>query len=531
MLHKIHKILKITKPLNNRLSILSVVVALAIFVTVCGFSTIDYSDTNRAKYICAFIRHVTWHNNETKLIMGVLDKDTEFVDEMSQLSVSENLAGKTLTVVLLNSLENLPELHLLYVNKNLYPNVKIDSLMAVAQANRFLLITEASDFHQSMVNFVVLENMYFEINEEALEQAGFGYSEDMSLASIKNRKDWETLYREALTDLEMLRSEIDENLFHLEELRALLRMHQIIIVLSVLIIIILAVFGVYAYRNYKKKQQINRLLEAQNEEITVQLEQIARQNREITDSLIYAQRIQNAVLPTSTKLRDYVDMFIFYRPRDIVSGDFYWMSKKEDKLVIVAADCTGHGVPGAFMSMLGVSFLNEIVNKEHEMYANEILNKLRESVIRSLNQAGHDEYIHDGMDVALCVIDYPSMTLQYAGAHNPLILVRNGELTEIKADKMPVAYCNFRGNKEFTNRVIPLLHDDCIYMFSDGYADQFGGSEEITKKYSSKRLRHTLLEIAQLSTKEQEKKIVQHYDQWKGSQTQTDDVLLIGIKV
>ena len=237
------------------------------------------------------------------------------------------------------------------------------------------------------------------------------------------------------------------------------------------------------------------------------------------------------ILPTPNVLYGYVDMFIFYRPRDIVSGDFYWMSKKEDRLIIVAADCTGHGVPGAFMSMLGVAFLNEIVNKKNELYANEILNKLRESVIVSLNQSGRDEYTKDGMDVALCVIDYTSMTLQYAGAYNPLILIRNSELTEIKADKMPVAYSDFHGNKAFTNNIVPLLPDDRIYMFSDGYADQFGGFEEKSKKYSSKRLKNTLLEICQLPINEQEKIIAQHYDQWKGSHEQIDDVLLMGIRI
>jgi len=314
---------------------------------------------------------------------------------------------------------------------------------------------------------------------------------------------------------------------------ATLKMQNVIMVLGLLMILILAVFFLYVYRNFKRNQRMNKILNTQNEEIIRHRDLIAHQNKEITDSIIYARRIQNAVLPAPKALMEYLEMYIFYRPRDIVSGDFYWMSKKDDKLIIVAADCTGHGVPGAFMSMLGVAFLNEIINREDELYANEILNKLRDNVISSLNQAGRmeeeSEHTKDGMDIALCVIDYPSMTLQYAGAYNPLLLIRNKELIEIKADKMPVAYSDYHGEKKFTNNLIPLFTADCIYMFSDGYADQFDGNDE--KKYSRARLKSKLLEVNELPMKEQEKIMAQSYDEWKGVNKQIDDVLLIGIRI
>jgi serine phosphatase RsbU (regulator of sigma subunit) len=229
-------------------------------------------------------------------------------------------------------------------------------------------------------------------------------------------------------------------------------------------------------------------------------------------------------------------MFIFYRPRDTVSGDFYWMSKKKGKLVIVAADCTGHGVEGAFMSLLGVAFLNEIVNKENEVFANEILNKLREHVVNSLNQPAElateeEEHVKEGMDIALCVIDYPTLSLQFTGAQNPLIIIRNGEIIEIKADKMPVGYSEDHLDKTFTNNSITLETGDCLYIFSDGYAHQFGGDAEKTKKFSSKRLRAALLEVSSLPMSEQERKMIQLHDEWKGNNDQTDDVLLIGMRV
>jgi len=176
------------------------------------------------------------------------------------------------------------------------------------------------------------------------------------------------------------------------------------------------------------------------------------------------------------------------------------------------------------------------VNKENEVYANEILNKLREHVVNSLNQPAvgsaaseQQEHAKEGMDIALCVIDHQTSTLQYAGAYNPLIMIRNGELSEIKADKMPVAYSDYHGNKAFTNNLVPLMKGDCIYMFSDGYADQFGGSEE--KKFSSKRLKASLLEVSSLPMNEQEKIMEQYHDNWKGNKNQIDDVLLIGIRI
>jgi serine phosphatase RsbU (regulator of sigma subunit) len=326
---------------------------------------------------------------------------------------------------------------------------------------------------------------------------------------------------------------------HLEQLHA----QNVIITMGGLLVVFLLGFGIYVFINFKQKQRINKALEAkneeiqaqneeiqaQNDEITCQRDRIALQNKEITDSIIYAQRIQRAVLPT-TDMMSNLDIFIFYRPRNIVSGDFYWMSQKDDKLIIVAADCTGHGVPGAFMSMLGVAFLNEIVTSETDVYANNILNRLRANIIRSLKQTGKTniEESKDGMDIALCIIDYPSMTLQYAGAYNPLILIRDNTLQEIKADKMPVAY--FADGKEtFTNHLIPLLSGDCLYMFSDGYADQFGGPDK--KKFSSKRLKESLLSGHSLPMKEQEKKMAAMYDEWRGITEQVDDVLLMGIKI
>ena len=321
----------------------------------------------------------------------------------------------------------------------------------------------------------------------------------------------------------------------LEQQQQAVNYQKIIVVIVSITLICAAIMLGIIFRANKRNKQANVKLKAQNAEIVKHHDLIAHQKKEITDSIIYARRIQRAMLPMPKMLKDDLEMYIFYRPRDIISGDFYWMTKRDDRLIIVVADCTGHGVPGAFMSMLGITFLNEIVGKENEVLANEILNKLRDNVVRSLNQTGRlkkeKEYTRDGMDIALCVIDYPRMFLQYAGAYNPLILIRNGELREIKANRMPVAYSDDYGKKKFTNNLISLLPNDCIYMFSDGFADQFGGNGEKSKKYSVKRLKSTLLNVCELPMKKQKRIMAIAYDDWKGDHEQIDDVLLVGIRI
>ena len=355
-----------------------------------------------------------------------------------------------------------------------------------------------------------------------------------SLSKEENRMNVQNLTMQY--EFEKNMTEKNENIkAQLERQQQSVRYQRIIVLIISITLICMAIMMGIIFRANKRNKQTNVKLKAQNEQITKHHNLIVRQNKEITDSIIYARRIQRAILPTPKMLNDDLEMYIFYRPRDIVSGDFYWMSKKEDKLIIVVADCTGHGVPGAFMSLLGVTFLNEIVGKENEVYASEILNKLRENVVRSLNQAGRleeeKELTKDGMDIALCVIDYPRMFLQYAGAYNPLILIRNGEMREIKANRMPVAYSDEYGKKKFTNNLISLMPNDCIYMFSDGFADQFGGSEGKSKKYSAKRLKSKLLDVCELPMNEQKKIMATTYDEWKGDHEQIDDVLLVGIRI
>ncbi len=304
---------------------------------------------------------------------------------------------------------------------------------------------------------------------------------------------------------------------------------QRIFLISVIgISVIILGFGFVVYRQYQEKKRANILLEEQNIEIKQQRDQIFQQKQEITDSIQYASRIQNAVLPPDSMLSKLQDHFILFKPRDIVSGDYYWMTLKDNKTIVAAADCTGHGVPGAFMSMLGISFMNEIVNKSDTTQANEILNQLRGNVIASLGQTGVEGEAQDGMDLALCVIDTKDLKIQFSGAYNPLYLIRNDELIEYKPDKMPIGIHREKSDP-FSNHIIDVEVGDALYMFSDGYVDQFGGSKQ--KKFMTKNFKELLLRINKKPMQEQRDILDSTILEWMGGVEQIDDILVLGLRI
>lgn len=349
--------------------------------------------------------------------------------------------------------------------------------------------------------------------------------------------------------------------------------------------VLILIFSVFLFRLYSQKKKANLLLSEkniqisqQNEEITAQRDEIEaqrdqievqrdnaenqrdlifHQKHEIESSIHYAKRIQTALLPLKEIISQSVnEYFILFYPRDIVSGDFYWATKKGNQLVVVAADCTGHGVPGAFMSMLGISFLNEIVNRLAAigpLEAFEICNQLRKQVISSLHQTVEEGGTKDGMDISLIVLDLIQQDndskklhrLQFVGANNPLYIVSKSEskklkekgeelstsdfqLYELKGDKMPIGV-HERQQIPFTNQEILLSSGSQIYLFSDGYADQFGGPKE--KKFKYAQLKEKILSFSGESMEVQKELFNKTYLEWKGSFDQTDDLLLIGLKV
>jgi len=303
------------------------------------------------------------------------------------------------------------------------------------------------------------------------------------------------------------------------------------------------------YREKKlidEKVKLEKIVEERTREVVEQKDEIARQRdivtyqkKEITDSIQYAKTIQKAVLPDESILKNHFsDYFILFRPKDIVSGDFYWMSKKGDHVIFTAADCTGHGVPGAFMSMLGVSFLNKIVNENGIVQADRVLNELRENVILSLKQKGDYETSKDGMDMALCSIDLKKNLLQFAGANNPMVLIRKVdnvyELLEKRADVMPVGV--YSRMSDFTMNETEIRKGDTIYLFSDGFCDQFGGPDG--RKFMKPRFTKMLLENQSLDMSSQKEAFEKILDEWINYPSrdcehigQIDDIIILGIRI
>lgn len=273
--------------------------------------------------------------------------------------------------------------------------------------------------------------------------------------------------------------------------------------------------------------KLDVLVKEKTAEIVEQQEEILQKNKDITDSINYARRIQTSILPKVTTINQmFENNFILYKPKDIVSGDFYWASYNAGKKIIAAVDCTGHGVPGAFMSMVGSSLLNEIVNEKEICNSAAILDALRERLIITLQQTGAEGESRDGMDIAICVME--NNKLEFSGANNPLYLVRNGELMEYKGEKQPIGIYH-GAPTPFSNTIIELQKNDCIYLFSDGYADQFGG--EKNKKFLYKKLQNKLIEICKEPMEKQKHILNETFENWRGSNEQVDDVLVIGIKM
>jgi len=311
---------------------------------------------------------------------------------------------------------------------------------------------------------------------------------------------------------------------------------SLIILLGALALVVSGFFGTIAFINFRKTKKANLIIENQklevelkNEQITLQKELVDEKQKEIIDSINYAKRIQQAVL-TGEDVWNKIskEHFILFKPKDIVSGDFYWAyNTPNNRSVFALADCTGHGVPGGFMSMLGNSFLNEIVVENKLFKANEILNKLRSKIISALEQKGGIQQ-KDGMDISLCVWNKLDNTLEFAGANNPLWLLRGKELQEYKADKMPIGLY-LETETPFSSVTIQLQVGDIIYLSTDGYADQFGGPKG--KKLKYKPLIESLIKNSALPMAEQKTVLETTFNDWMHKHEQVDDVSLIGVKV
>ncbi|MFN8699548.1 MAG: PP2C family protein-serine/threonine phosphatase [Flavobacteriales bacterium] len=282
------------------------------------------------------------------------------------------------------------------------------------------------------------------------------------------------------------------------------------------------------------RSEMEQKVNAQTIEIRRQKEAVEQQKERITElyhdlqsSIDYAQRLQESILPDEALIRKlFPESFVLFRPKATVSGDFYWFKELGNKKIFAAADCTGHGVPGAFMSLVGHNALNQVTKVFTR--PDQILNNVNRLSSEALRHRGSDDSLRDGMDIAVCSIDPYTLQLEFSGAHNPVYIIRDGELTELESDPFSIG-AFYEGERSFTCKTFQLQEGDCIYTFSDGYADQFGGPKN--KKFMRKQFRETLLKYHHDPMPEQKWRLTEVLDRWKGSREQVDDILVIGVRV
>lgn len=398
-----------------------------------------------------------------------------------------------------------------YISKSLDAARRNGSRFNIKEAYNELtrIYTEKGDYKKALEYYGLMAGMKDSILDE--QKAKQISQMDALYQSEKRNREIESLTREG------------------EKKDANLRQKNIILysVLAGLAMVLLMSF--VTARAYNQKKKANLRLEEQNAMIALQKKEIEEKNKGITDSINYAKRIQEAMLP-SQDLRQAIfpDSFILLMPRDIVSGDFYWFGTQVGKKFIAAADCTGHGVPGALMSMIGNAYLEEIVHEMNVLIPGKILNELRAKIISSLKQTGAQGESKDGMDMALLAIDEKKNVFEFAGANNPLWKFSGAEFTEIKGDKQPVGFFHDE-LKPFSNHTQDLVQGDLFYLFTDGFADQFGGPQG--KKFKYKQLKELLASLQSLPLTAQKEKLQEAFASWKGQLEQVDDVSIIGIRV
>ncbi|MBA3706266.1 MAG: SpoIIE family protein phosphatase, partial [Bacteroidetes bacterium] len=366
-----------------------------------------------------------------------------------------------------------------------------------------------SDYH----NAYNYHKLYTDLKDTLLNETSSKQIAEMNTKYDTEKKDKELIQKDAEISKQQAESEkqqIQRNAF----------------IVGFGLVLLLAIF---IFRGYRHKREANRMLEIKNEAINKQNEEIEKKNTLITDSIEYAKNIQSAILPSEEELKKHFqDYFILYKPKDIVSGDFYWIHEQEDNLLLAVADCTGHGVPGAFMSLMGHNLLREIVSSKNNSNPSEILDELNLKVLKTLKQDSKNTSAKYGMDIALISMDKKRNTIEFAGAHNPLYIYRNKECIQLKADSRSIGNSMDKEEKGFNKQFFQLQKGDMLYLFSDGYTAQKGGSEN--KKFFFKPFRELLQGICELEVIEQQHLLNATVLSWQGNKKQTDDILIVGIR-
>ncbi len=325
-----------------------------------------------------------------------------------------------------------------------------------------------------------------------------------------------TFAAELLYQNQMLENK--KNIEHQEELKSYL----FILILSFLLIVVIVLFA------YRLKLKHNKIVMLKNQQLNIQKTIVEVKHKEIKDSINYAKRIQNALLQSEEHNSFLLpEHFIFFKPTGVVSGDFYWSKTFDKHYYISVTDCTGHGVPGGFMSVLGIAMLNEIIRTKKNILPSDMLSMLRDKIILELDQSSLSGSNKDGMNTTMIKVNRETLMMNYSGAYQTLLIIRKGELIELKTDKQPIGYTYIMS--PFTNNDFQLEKEDLIYLYSDGYPDQFGG--ELGKKFKSRNLKEFIVSISHQPLEEQKIILSNRFDEWKGEEEQVDDVTVLGIRL
>ncbi|MCD6018366.1 MAG: protein serine/threonine phosphatase [Bacteroidetes bacterium] len=515
--------------------------------------SLKYYDQALAFYVetkdSAFISYVLTNISEVYAAMKVFDKELEY--QRRSLSIKEKLGDdyglvySYTNMAGLMSRENKKDSALYFADKAIATSVKINnqeflasSFQALADVHyHFNQYKEAVRYYQQALDMArklknsKTESSVLKLLADAQIKSGDHLGGSQSLLQFiaindsVNSVEMQRSFNELQTQYETDKKEKEISLLNERD-----KKRQVVIYSIIALSLLLGLLSFVLFNRFRLKKRTANELEIRNTEISKQKDIIEEKQKEITDSIHYAKRIQNTLLAHKEFVNRFIpENFILFKPKDIVSGDFYWATEYQDKFYLAVCDSTGHGVPGAFMSLLNIGFLSEAIKEKNITRPNEIFDYVRQRLIDSIGNEGQK----DGMDAILICIDLapkenqPTRTIQYAAANNEPILVNGNQLIELTKDKMPVGHGERKEN--FILHTIHYTPGDVLYLYTDGFADQFGGPKG--KKFKYKSLNNYLLSVSKMSMEEQHSKLNHLFDEWKGNLEQVDDVCIIGIKL
>lgn len=449
--------------------------------------------------------------------IGVYGKNREIKDlyaELEKRTKSISIKGKSVELLNFRRVRKVEPVDLLYITGN--SRIRLSDLNKKLEGRPYIILTENFPFGVSMLNFAMNKDndLFFEIHDQVLKNKGANIDKSIlkSDRRITSEKDWKKKLEAAMLIIKEKQQKIEKTTKEIKQqtkkinkqIKVISYLSTAIFIAVISMIIISLLVFVLLRINKQRKNALN----------------------EITDSINYAKRIQTAILSKKTLFEDHFnEHFVLYQPKDIVSGDFYLITMEDDKLFFTVADCTGHGVPGAMLSLICHNSLKKTI-KELKIYEPaKILDKVAEILKNLLAKGAKD--VNDGMDLALCCLHLKTNKFEYAGANNPLYYIKNKKIEVIKPDRQPIG--KYEDRKPYKNHVLEYKKGDVFYLFSDGYADQFGGSKN--KKLSYKKFREILLKNHKESMDEQKNILQKYFYEWKGEQEQIDDVCVMGVRI